>query len=266
MAISHLIYILILFMARNAILYIDKVRKGENENMKKLIKEFRDTFQNYNFLEPNVDVLLHLLDTVLAMMEIVEFDDYPNIKRLSSFIKILSSDFCRDMMDTTMIDNIYETQVLPILVEFDHKYYEADSYDRISEQMKEEAKDKGEYKGKFTGITIEDLPAPKYTRSKNNDTQSCFDALKNTSKKLYDIFIGVVNNSLNKSEDKVLRELKQIDESAKISRCHSNENIKTVASAICTISEFLLNNNDDTVKKRKKDIKESFEFIEAIQL
>lgn len=230
--------------------------------MKKLIKEFRDTFQNYNFLEPNVDVLLHLLDTVLAMMEIVDFDDYPNIKRLSSFIKILSSDFCRDMMDTTMVDNIYETQVLPILVEFDHKYYEADSYDRVSEKMKEEAKAKGE----FMGITIENLPAPKYTRSKNNDTQSCFDVLKNTSKKLYDIFVGVINNSLNKAEDKVLRELKQIDESAKISRCHSNESIKTVASAICTIAEFLLNNNDDTVRKRKQDIKESFDFIEAIQL
>ena len=90
--------------------------------MKKLTRRFKEYFNSYDYNEQNIDILLSILDTILEMMGIVEMSDHDDIKKLSSFTRLLSSGYSNTIMEAAMIEEIYETSILPILDRFDEKY------------------------------------------------------------------------------------------------------------------------------------------------
>lgn len=90
--------------------------------MKKLIRKFKEGYRSYDYNEQDIDVLLDLLDMVLEMMDIVEMEDHGYIKKLSSFIQILSSGYSNTLMDAILIEEIYNTSIIPILDELNKKY------------------------------------------------------------------------------------------------------------------------------------------------
>lgn len=90
--------------------------------MKKLIRKFKEGYKSYDYNEQDIDVLLDLLDMVLEMMDIVEMEDHGYIKKLSSFIQILSSGYSNTLMDAILIEEIYNNSIIPILDELNKKY------------------------------------------------------------------------------------------------------------------------------------------------
>ena len=100
--------------------------------MKELTMKFRELFALYDYRSKDIKKLTQLLDLVLSMMTIIDSDDINYIQKLSSFVKIFSSDLsvdilgqsviCLDLLDDSVIDVIYENQILPIFVYFDNKY------------------------------------------------------------------------------------------------------------------------------------------------
>lgn len=90
--------------------------------MRKLTRRFKESFKSYDYNEQNIDILLSILDTILEMMGIVEMADHDYIKKLSSFTRLLSSGYSNTIMEAAMIEEIYETTILPILDRFDEKY------------------------------------------------------------------------------------------------------------------------------------------------
>ena len=90
--------------------------------MKKLTRKFKEGFRSYDYNEQDIDILIALLDTVLEMMGIVSMEDHENIKKLSSFIQILSSGYSNTIIDALLIEEIYENTILPVLDEFDNRY------------------------------------------------------------------------------------------------------------------------------------------------
>lgn len=90
--------------------------------MKKLIRKFKETYKTYDYNEQDIDILLDLLDIALEMMNVVEMEDHGYIKKLSSFIQILSSGYSNTLLDAILIEEIYRTNILPILDELNKKY------------------------------------------------------------------------------------------------------------------------------------------------
>ena len=90
--------------------------------MKKLLRKFKETYKSYDYNEQDIDILLDLLDIVLEMMNIVEMEDHGYMRKLSSFIQILSSGYSNTIMDAILIEDIYKSNIIPILDELENKY------------------------------------------------------------------------------------------------------------------------------------------------
>ena len=90
--------------------------------MRKLTRKFKEGFKSYDYNSQDIDILLSMLDIILEMMGIVEMSDHENIKKLSSFTRLLSSGYSHTIMDAVMIEEIYDTTILPVLDHFDEKY------------------------------------------------------------------------------------------------------------------------------------------------
>ena len=90
--------------------------------MKKLTRKFKEGFASYDYNEQDIDILLGLLDIILEMMGIVEMSDHDYIKKLSSFTRLLSSDYSNTILDAVIIESIYHDTILPVLDHFDEKY------------------------------------------------------------------------------------------------------------------------------------------------
>lgn len=90
--------------------------------MKKLTRKFKEGFRSYDYNEQDIDILLALFDIVLEMMNIVNMEDHGNIKKLSSFIQLLSTGYSNSIIDAILIEEIYDTTIIPVLDSFDNKY------------------------------------------------------------------------------------------------------------------------------------------------
>jgi hypothetical protein len=90
--------------------------------VKKLIRKFKEVYKTYDYNEQDIDVLLDLFDIVLEMMNIVEMEDHGYMQKLSSFIQILSSGYSNKLMDAILIEEIYNTNIIPILDNVEKKY------------------------------------------------------------------------------------------------------------------------------------------------
>lgn len=256
--------------------------------MKKLTLKFRKIYSDYDYEDHNLDVLFKLMDIVLEMLKIANQEDVDNIKRLASFVKVLSSDFCLDVMNADIIDEIYANQILPIFVEFDNKYEDKKcTVENTPEDTVRKYKNKfipaiKNIKDKFVTAIKRKVDQPKYKSSsysddeeffkyenknrRKNDKQDevLFNILKCTGERLAKIY-----ENIRKGSESDLRELYEIKSSTEISEVHENESIKKISSAICVISNFLIgviNDNDlGLLCKREKDIKDSFIYINNLR-
>lgn len=118
--------------------------------IRKSTKKFRENFNKYERENPDINILLVLLDAILEMMTITDHDDTEKINKLASFTKLLSSTklvstnltgTIDDLyMDADMIDAIYACCVMPILDYFDNKYKDKPSNITSPKEFVEEVK------------------------------------------------------------------------------------------------------------------------------
>ena len=87
------------------------------QNFKKFVNEFK-----FDSQEKQLEISMKLVDIILEMLTITEPVDASNVKILASFTKILSSDFCHNILDSDMVGSIYASKVVPILDYFEEKY------------------------------------------------------------------------------------------------------------------------------------------------
>lgn len=90
--------------------------------MKKLLRKFRETYKSYDYNEQDIDILLNLFDIVLEMMNVIDVEDFGYMRKLSSFIQILSTGYSNTIMDAILIEELYNSNIVPILDEFESKY------------------------------------------------------------------------------------------------------------------------------------------------
>ena len=92
--------------------------------MKKLLRKFREMYKSYDYNEQDIDILLDMFDVVLEMMNIVVMEDHGYMKKLAGFIQILSSGYSNTILDAITIEEIYTSNIIPILDELNKKYVE----------------------------------------------------------------------------------------------------------------------------------------------
>ena len=263
--------------------------------MKELTLKFRRVYHSYDYDKCNIDILMELLDIVLEMMKIVNNDDSDNIKKLASFIKVLSSDFCRDVINANVIDDIYTEQILAIFVEFDNKYEEKKCEvedlpeqrvmtftEKIKNKVKHifhrdetpsnnSAKQNKVKREPFIYYTSEsfeddkDILLDEESDSEYND-KKLFSILKRTGDQTARLYNSIIKGQGD--DDKILRELRDIQTSASVASIHYNKQISLLSMAVCKISDFLieaLSKKDyKIINDNERGLEESFEFMNKI--
>lgn len=112
--------------------------------MKEITKKFRELFNQFDYENNQVNILLSMINLVIDMMNIVDNnEDRDRIIKLSSFLKILSTDFCKAVIDETMVQLIYRHEIEAVLNHFDDYYGASENSNilvTVSEKMVEDAK------------------------------------------------------------------------------------------------------------------------------
>lgn len=88
--------------------------------MKKLIKDFKNFFMNYDTEEKDIDLLILALENIIAMMNLIDLDDYDYIEKIMVFINTLMSD--NEIIDEDRLYYNYFNDIMPILEYFESKY------------------------------------------------------------------------------------------------------------------------------------------------
>lgn len=255
--------------------------------MKELTLKFRTIFHRYDYENCNLDILMELLDVVLEMAKIVDLDDSDNIKRLASFIKVLSSDFCKDIITSNMIDEIYVEQVIPIFVEFDNKYdtkkcevEDLPEHRAISFVQKAKEAAKKVIKKVFhkndnveNNNSVDDAliyyTADNYESPDNiniDQDKTLFGMLKRTGDKMVNLYNNIIQNKGD--DNQILRELRDIQVSASVSSVHCNQQINLLSMALDKVSNFLIDalsrKDYKMIYDNERGLEESFEFMNKL--
>lgn len=251
--------------------------------MKELILRFKESFKKYDFeSNNNITVLLDMINCILEMMNICDSDDHPKIKKLTSFLKLLSTDFCRDILDIGTIMDIYCLNVEGILEYLEEKYYVPEENgdgtktvtqfnteigelcNDIVEDMQPKEEEQHNFFDNYKCQTF--APEPDVEVQQNNkgdptdkDDLTLFNLIKETSKELRKNYI---NNKIN------IDDLRSIESWVNISLQHSLPSIRAVSTTLKSIVEILIKHLDlkmEVSKLNNKRIIHDFDFITIVE-
>lgn len=245
--------------------------------MEKLVSRFKKIFHNYDYENYNIDVITELLDIILEMMKIVDVDDVDDMKRLSSFVKVLSSDFCRDVINPDVIDDIYTEQIIPIFIKLINKYPEKKCELR---NLPEHIVAKFIEKTKATAKKVVNAVKKSFRYNDNisedfNDDEkyftedqdeTLFGMLKRTGDQLPEIYDNIIKKKGDDND--ILRELRDIQVSASVSSVHYNPQINLLSMCMKKLSDFfidsIINKDYKSIQENKEGLEESFRFMHNI--
>lgn len=94
--------------------------------MEKLINNFKNFVMSYDNeeKEDKVDLLIAWFDTIIGMMDIIMVEDYTIIKKLVSFVKLITAE---DYIDDDTRIEIYHRQIDPLLEDLKNRYEDTSS-------------------------------------------------------------------------------------------------------------------------------------------
>lgn len=263
--------------------------------MKKITKKFRKIFESYDYTSQDNKILLSLVNLIVEMMTIVDNDDNVYIKKLSSFIKILSSDFCLDVINEKMIIEIYSTQIIGVLSYLDNKYEPQkdqsttdDIRDFLLDDLIDTTTNTQDYKPDKEMIQNEYIPydsrfaATESHHIDNGNTytynyinhqlyeeyEKVFDMLKETNNSLYQIYSNKILNGKYNNITSIIDEIKDIHNSVKITVNHPNYSVRSLSTSICGLCNVLIGiveKGKRPTKLTKISVKSSFEFIDKMK-
>ena len=245
--------------------------------MKTLTENFRKYFENFDFNDQNYNTLHALVDIILEMLSITDYEG-EKIKKLSSFVRLMSSDFCEDIMDLDTVRYIYESSVLPILDYFDNKYDDTKSMGETMHQMaKKMMQDEGitdlspENISRYFNTEINKLcegisnDIDSHLDLNGNDTNDpqIMDLLDATQKELSIIYHDYIIENKHHDRKAVIAHLRDVYASTSLTSQHIDQSIRSVSTAICGICNTLITiiETGGVIPIMKKAIDSSFDFI-----
>ena len=228
--------------------------------MKNLTLKFRNTFQNYDYNHPDIDILLILVETILDIMQLISQDDCEDMKKLSSFVKLISEE--KDENDigfSDTIDYVYEYEIIPLLVKLDNKYEttEKEIDDTLFDKFNTDSK-KVEYKED----SLEFICDYEITNEQILEQKLLFDIMKSTVNRASIIYGYIIDGKVG---DVILRELCEISVSSELTEMHSNPSIRKISSALHIMTDFFINviNTGQVIEVQKQE--EIYESIESMK-
>lgn len=249
--------------------------------MKELVQNFKKFVNEFNFdnQEKTLETSMNLVDIILEMLTITDPVDASNVKILASFTKILSSDFCHNILDSDMVGSIYTSKVIPILDYFEDKYKSEDSLDLFSVEEDEEYKSEFSFfpdiNEKYSKKNLEVKEDKEETIvfkifDKNNftndgfydpeESEKIFNILKSTNSLIY-FMIKNPNEFLKQN-------IVEIMNSSKIFTNHPYGNNKFLSTLIYELCETILNileTNGDLNDFYRNHILDSIQQIDTIR-
>ena len=228
--------------------------------MKELTKKFRENFERFDYSEDAIDVLLVLMDTILEMLTMTDYGDSAVcIKKLSSFLNLVSAEFCKDILNLEMVKAIYNVQILPILNYFDRKYDKESSKGaiRLAKQLLDDSEHRNPLESFLNDEEIEydqneiDNVVSFYNyrygegfnklhpiNLKSYNDKALFTALKCASEEMSRLYEYLSMDDYDK--EKVLRKLEAIQFSSDITKYHRNPHIQALSQKIYKLCEIML--------------------------
>lgn len=217
-------------------------------DIKILTQRFRSSFIGFDFSDKSIDILLELIDIVIDLMIKVDYQDNTGgVKKISSFLKLLSSDYCQENLDIEIIQSIYYMQISPILDYLDKKYNNYNPKNLLDGDFESDDSssciiklDIRESNGNYY-ITDEidahnlksKLLSPKYINSVDNKT--IFDIFKSVSKQLLYRYYVSTNYDSTLAKDN----LNILKVSTTAMRYKRNKSVRDIALAVNNQSKLI---------------------------
>ena len=191
--------------------------------MEKIIKKFKEVFDNYDYANHNITKLVSAVELLMQMMSLVDAKDQEYIKKISSFLNLVSSDIDSELLDIGMVEYIYVTKVVPILEYFEYKYKDATVRSSLE--------------------IIKELLLDQYTFEagiNRKEDKRMFGKLKDVGMNLEKIYRDVANQCKGKERsERALRDLKKTSKTMSLLAWHDNVRILDISNILGGISQML---------------------------
>ena len=235
--------------------------------MKELVQKFKEIIAEYDYQSQDSHVLLNLINILLSMMTITDYGDHHKIKKIASFLKILSSDFCQELLDEEVIEDIFDNSVVPILHSFEEKYSSPDTSNKKDDKYfnteigklcsdirnnNDDKQSKSQNKISFTDIDIdftklypsqlkcnEENLEPDNKNKDDPNGQKLLDMLKKTSNELFNIYQKILNRSIDDTNI-VIFSIRQIKSAVNVTLNHQMNSIKICSRLIDELCDYLI--------------------------
>jgi hypothetical protein len=197
--------------------------------MEKLISKFKGIFDNYDYYNHNIGKLILSVELLAHMMSLVDTNDQEYIKKISSFLSLVSSDIDKEILDIGMVEYIYATKIYPIMDYMERKYKDVtikSSAEIVQDMLRDQ------YVLFETGGHIE-----------NNKVEDkrMFGKLKGVSMNLEKIYKDIANQCLDKERgERALRDLKKTSKTMSLMCLHENVSILDISNSIGGLSGILI--------------------------
>ena len=245
-------------------------------DIKILTQRFRSSFIGFDFNEKSIDILLELIDIVIELMTKVDYrDNTTGIKKMSSFLKLLSSEYCTENLDIEIIQSIYYMQISPILDYLDKKYNNYDLRNVLDESEVAASTscmidtDIGDANGNYyitddinTHNLKTKLLSPRYINSVDNKT--IFDTLKSASKQLlYRYYV-----SINYDRELAMENINILRVSTATMKRKKNKSVRDIALAVnnqCKLISGLIGKDTIPIREKSDYIDLTFDLINDLK-
>jgi hypothetical protein len=208
--------------------------------MREIINKFKGIFDNYDYQNHNITKLVLAVELLSQIMSLVDTNDQEYIKKISSFLSLVSSDIDKEILDIGMVEYIYATKIYPILdfLEYKYKNVTVKSSTEIVQDMLQDQYVLFETGGHMGYNKVED--------------KRMFGKIKEVGMNVEKIYKDIANQCMNKERgERALRDLKKTSKTMSLLSLHENVSILDISSSIGGISRILLDcisNNKFTTK------------------
>lgn len=196
--------------------------------MEKIINKFRSIFDDYDYHNHNITKLVSAVELLMQMMSLVDNRDNDYIKKISSFLNLVSSDIDSEILDIGMVEYIYATKIIPILEYFECKYYniEVKSSVDIAKEMLED-----QYVQIEAGV-------PRNVKAERKMFGKIKEVGMNLDKIYRDTAARCLNNNKERSE-RALRDLEKTSKTMSLFKMQESIVILEISSMIQGLAETL---------------------------
>lgn len=224
--------------------------------MERLIKKFKDFFMRYDVEEKNVDLLISAVDTIIEIMSIINIEDYDIVKKMVSFVKLISND-TGEFIDEDMVNDIYIRHIMPVLDELESKYVDKNIKsvtEVVREFIDENHPNVAKVVTRINVPTSDDSKINITTYLDNVDVKDS-ETLTRVLSTVHEILSGHCRNIVDNDSETCIVPLTNLQLSLNLLNCRLESSVyKQVVSNLAVICGILLSVNNDKTRLTSFDL------------